>query len=83
MSEEIKDGLRKLARHAENRVAESLIKWKYRRDGQGIPEEGRIRRESQGVAEQANRILARRGRRVWEELKKAYRSSEDGEDGRD
>ena len=83
MSEEIKRDLKELARRAEGRVAESLLRWKYRKEGKGVPEDDRIRRESKGVTDQANRVLARRGKRVWEELKKAYRSSENGEGGTD
>ncbi len=83
MSGEIKQEFLKLARRAEDRAAESLLRWKYRKEGAEVPEDARIRRESEAVADQANRILSARGRRVWAELKKACRSSGDGEDGKD
>ena len=83
MGDEIKKDLKNLARHTETRLAESLLRWKRRREGKEEPDDERIRLESERVAEDANRILTRRGKRVWDELKKAYRPSDQGEDGKD
>lgn len=83
MSDEIKKDLKKLALQTEARLAESLLKWKYRKEGKEAPEEERVRRDSEQVAEQANRVLSKRGKRVWDELKKAYRQSGEREDHED
>lgn len=83
MSEQMKSDLKRLARDTENRLAQSLLKWKYRKEGKAVPDEQRVRRDSEAVAERANRILADRGKRAWAELKKAYRQSEGREDGSD
>ncbi len=83
MSDEIKTDLKNLARKTETRLAESLLKWKYRKEGKEIPEEEGIRRESERVTEQANRVLSRRGKRAWSELKKACLQPKAGEDKED
>ncbi|MGD8389750.1 MAG: hypothetical protein PVG49_21565 [Desulfobacteraceae bacterium] len=83
MNEEIKRDLRKLARDTETRVAQSLLKWKYRKEGKPVPDEQSVRRDSEAVAERANRILAERGKRAWAGMKRAYRQSRGGEDGND
>jgi len=83
MSEDIKRDLKKLARDTETRVAKSLLKWKYRKEGKSVPDEQRVRRDSEAVAERANRILAERGKRAWAEMKRVYRQSQGGEDGSD
>ena len=75
MSDEIKKDVKKWALRTETRVAESLLRWRYRKEEREIPEESRIRSDSEKVAEQANRVLSERGKRVWGELKKAYRQS--------
>lgn len=75
MSDEIKKDVKKWALRTETRVAESLLRWRYRKEEREIPEESRIRRDSEKVAEQANRVLSERGKRVWGELKKACRQS--------
>ena len=79
MSDEIKRDLKNLARRTETRLAESLLKWKYRKEGKEIPGEERVRRESERVTEQANRVLSERGKRAWNELKKACLQSNAGE----
>ncbi|MFO7785716.1 MAG: hypothetical protein ACQET7_06485 [Thermodesulfobacteriota bacterium] len=78
MSDEIKRDLKNLARRTETRLAESLLKWKYRKEGREMPEEG-IRRESSRVTGEANRVLSERGKRAWNELKKACFQSNAGE----
>jgi hypothetical protein len=82
MSDEIRKDLKKLALRTEARLAESLLNWKYRKEGKEPPGGARARRDSERVAEQANRVLSERGRRVWNELKKAYRASAEEEDGK-
>jgi len=79
MSDEIRKDIKRLALQTETRLAEALLKWRYRKEGKAPPEERRVRRESERVAGQANRVLSERGKRVWDELKKAYRTSGEGD----
>jgi hypothetical protein len=79
MGDEIRKDLKKLALQTETRLAGSLLKWKCRKEGKAPPEDERIRLESERVAERANRLFSERGKRVWDELKKAYRTSREGD----
>lgn len=83
MSENIKNGLKKLARRTENRLAESLLKWKYLKEEKEMPSDERIREESERLTGRANRILSERGKKAWLEIKKACTESREGGDGDD
>ena len=73
MDEELKKDLGKLARHTELKVARSVLRWKYRREGRAVPLADQLDHESRRVADRARQVLSRRGKTVLEELKKAYR----------
>ena len=83
MDEEIKKGLRKIVRDTENRMAGSLLKWRYTKEGKKIPDEQDIERQSRQVADEARRIITRRGKNILKELKKAYRGMKDEGNGKD
>ncbi len=72
MDKETREELKRLARNTEIRVAETLLRWKYKKEGKDIPEPPEIKRQSEGVAEQAHRIIRRRGKNILRELKRAY-----------
>lgn len=72
MDEEIKSGLRKAVEYAEMSVTKSLLRWKYKKEGQHIPREDQLEKQSRHVAERAHEVITRRGKNVWKELKKAY-----------
>lgn len=69
--------LKAMARSAEKKLAESLLRWKYRKEGKPIPEDDIVERQSDQVTEEARRILRERGKKAWDELKRAYRRGED------
>ncbi len=71
MNDQIKKDLKNLALRTENRLAESLLKWKYRKEGKEMPAEDMVRTESERVTRQANRVLSQRGKRAWNDLKRA------------
>jgi hypothetical protein len=69
MDEQIKKNVKKLARDAENKVARSILRWKYKKEGKPIPVEHQLENESRYVAEKAHQIIAKRGKTVLNELK--------------
>ena len=81
MDEQLKNDLKKLARHAEVKVARSLLSLKYKKDGTALPGDAELEHVSRRVADQANDAIARTGKTLWMELKNAYRKkTEPGED---
>jgi hypothetical protein len=83
MDEEIKKDLKKAAQRAEAKVAESLLRWKYKKDGRSLPDSEHLESQSRLIADQANQVIARHGRKVWHELKKAYRKRREEENSED
>jgi len=72
MDEQIKKNLDKLARDAEMKVARSILRWKYKRDGKPAPLDNQLENESIQAAGRARQIIVTRGKNVWNELKKVY-----------
>lgn len=72
MDEDIKKGLKKIVRDTENRVTGSILRWKYRKEGKEMPNNQDLDKKSQKITDQAHQIISRRGKNVWNELKKAY-----------
>ena len=72
MHKKTREELKRLAQSAEIRVAETLVRWKYKKQGKKIPEALEIKRQSEGVADQAHHIIRKRGKNILRELKKAY-----------
>ena len=83
MDEEIKKGLRKIVRHTESKMAGSLLKWRYKKEGKKIPDEQDIEKQSRQVADQAHQIISKRGRNIWKEFTKAYSPKKDDRKKRD
>jgi len=73
MVEETKHNLKKIAEEAEMKVAKSVLRWKYKKEGKDVPPEYRLESESRQVAGRAHEVMAKRGRNVFNELKKVYR----------
>jgi hypothetical protein len=72
MDEKYKRGLRKMARKTELRLAESLLRWKYKKEEEPAPHDEDLERHSRLIADQAHEIISRRGKNIWNELKKTY-----------
>jgi hypothetical protein len=72
MGEEIKKNIKKLTEDTEIRVARSILRWKYRREGKPTPSDQQLEKDSTQVARRAHKVLARRSRNVWNELKRVY-----------
>lgn len=81
MDENTRNGLKKLVNDAEAGIAKSLLRWRYKREGRLSPAEDEMEARSRVVADTAHDILAKRGKTVWNELKKVYlKEGRDGED---
>jgi len=70
--EEIKTDLKKIARETEVKLTGFLLKWKERREGNENPDMVEIERKSRVIADKANEIVGRRGKKVFEEIKGVY-----------
>jgi hypothetical protein len=78
--EEIKIDFKKIAKETEVKLTGILLKWKKQHDGNASPDMDEIERQSRIITEQANEILARRGKKVFEEIKGVYFKKDNGED---
>jgi hypothetical protein len=81
MDEQIKKNVKKLARDVENKVARSILRWKYKKEGKPYPLEHQLENESRYVAEKAHDVIAKRGKTVLNEFKKVYFSKDGKEEG--
>jgi len=63
------ESLAEMAQNVEVRLAESLLRWKYKREGKALPAEQRLKDQSRSVTNQVHEILLRRGKSLWKELK--------------
>jgi hypothetical protein len=63
------DSLTEMAQNVEVRLTESLLRWKYRRQGKIPPADDRLKDQSKAITEQVHEILLRRGKSIWKELK--------------
>jgi hypothetical protein len=72
MDDETKREIKKIARNTEAKVTESILRWKYKKEGKKIPEEGDLQTQSRIVADKAHEIISRRGKNIWKEIKKTY-----------
>ncbi len=72
MDEETKGNLKKIGKKTEIKVARSILRWKYKREGKPVPLDSQLESQSKYIADQAHQVIARRGKSVWKELKKVY-----------
>lgn len=73
MEKETKNNLKKIAEEAEMRVARSVLRWKYKKEGKQAPTDSQLENESRQVAGRAHQVIAERGKNVFNELKKVYK----------
>ncbi|MFC1823681.1 hypothetical protein ACFL9T_13300 [Thermodesulfobacteriota bacterium] len=72
MDRDKKAGLRRKARETEMRLAQSLLRWRHKKERKELPEEQIIQKQSEVVVEQTHRIIARRGKNVLNEFKSLW-----------
>lgn len=80
MDQKTKDGLARLAKNTELRATESLLRWKFKKEGKAIPDKEHLEMQSRNVTDQAHQILTKRGKSVWQGFKKAWKNRNRGED---
>ncbi len=80
MDEETKRNLKKIGKRTEVKVAQSILRWKYKREGKPVPLDSRLESQSKFIADQAHQVIAGRSKSLWKELKKVYRKDK-GENG--
>ena len=83
MDDETKREIKEIARNAQIKVAESLLRWKYKKEGKELPKERELHSQSRIVAERAQKIITQRSRNIWAELKKTYRKKGPQEDDKE
>ena len=76
MDDDLKKNLKRMTEKTEIKLTESLLRWKYRKEGKEIPADQNLGDQSRLIMEQAHKTLSKRGKNIWNELKKAYRKRE-------
>ena len=80
---DIKDSLKKLAKEAEVKLTESVLRWKHNKEGKKMPDKKSLEHRSRLIADQANKVIAGRGKSILDEIRKAYRKGRKQEDRND
>ena len=80
MDEKFKKNIKKIAGDAEAKVTESILRWKFKKEGKELPDSKDLEEQSRMIMEQAHRTLSKRGKNVWDEIKKAYKNKGPKED---
>lgn len=65
--------MKRIAEEAELRVAKSILRWKYKKEGRDVPPQYRLETESRQIAGRAHEVIAERGKTVFNELKRVYK----------
>ena len=80
MDEKFKKSLKKIAGDAEAKVTESILRWKFKKEGKELPDAKNLEEKSRLIREQAHRTLSKSGKNIWDEIKKAYNKEGSKED---
>ena len=69
MKDEKSGSWSEMAQNAEARLTESLLRWRYKKQGKTLPDDEQLKSQSKTVTGQVNEILLRRGKSLWKELR--------------
>lgn len=83
MDEELRKGLKRIAKNAELKLAESLLRWKYKKEGRTILDDENIGEQSKLITDQAHQIVVKRGKNILDEFKQAYQKGQKKENSSD
>ena len=72
MDQEEKRVLRKMACAAVAKTAESLLRWRDRKDRTQIPEDPILVCRSERLGHEARQIMTKRTKKIWKAFKEAY-----------
>jgi hypothetical protein len=81
MDNDLKEGMKNILKATEVKITESILRWKYRKEGKGIPGESELQHRSHVISQKANEILTRRGKSIMKEFKEVYRKEGKDEGG--
>jgi hypothetical protein len=81
MGEDARNEIRRVLDRAERGITRSVIRWKYRKEGRPVPPDDTLEGQSQEVVDQAHKIIARRSKSVWSELKSVYAKQKSNKEG--
>lgn len=72
-----------MAKDAELRLAESLLRWKYKKEGKGVPDDESIGQHSKIITDQAHEVIKKRGKNILHGFKEAYQRARKREESED
>ena len=75
MDDELKKNIKNVTEKTEIKLTESFLRWKYKKEGKEIPAEQDLEDRSRLIIEQAHKTISKRGKNIWNELKKAYQNT--------
>jgi hypothetical protein len=81
MDKNSKNEIKRVLDRAEQGITRSILRWKYKKEGRPVPQDEHIEGQSREVVEKAHKIIAKRGRSIWGELKKVYSREGDRKEG--
>jgi hypothetical protein len=64
MDKDLKEGMKNILKAAEVKITESLLRWKYKKEGKGMPVEPELQHRSHVISQKANEILTRTGKNI-------------------
>lgn len=72
MDEQIKKSFKRAIENSEISLTRSLLRWKYKKVGNQIPVDHQLEKEARQAADRMRQVISKRGKNVWNELKKSY-----------
>jgi hypothetical protein len=72
MDDELKNNLKKMTKETGIKFTESVLRWKYKKEGKEIPTEQDLKGQSRLILEQAHKTISKSSKNIWNDLKKAY-----------
>jgi hypothetical protein len=63
------DSLSGIAQGVEVKLTETLLRWRYKRQGKTPPADDQLKTRSRTITDQVNEILVRRGKNIWKQLR--------------
>jgi hypothetical protein len=81
MGKDNRNEIRRALDRAERGITRSVIRWKYKKEGRPVPPDDALEGQSIQVVDQAHKIIARRGRSVWNELRNVYARQKEKKEG--
>ncbi|WP_035253521.1 hypothetical protein [Desulfatiglans anilini] len=70
---DLKTVLKEALKEKEIKWTERLLRWRYEKEGKQVPEEASLRERAGEVVANAREVVSKRGKRVFEEFRKAIK----------